>query len=253
MLSEKSFIVRHPVLTALIFLILISVFSVAPAIITGILELSEIHTMNVYTTSFALSALIAVLIMSRSNYSMSDYGFTLKADYSFGRFLGFLPLVLVTGVIFIAGIDTTLSLDFYVAVLLYVLAASINEELYFRGLILRVLRAKGTGFAVILSSILFGLAHLGSLTAGKGLEHTLLLIFFSALFAIVSALLVVATGSIIVPIVWHFGHNLVSSITMETTPQVTLALVGFQCIILLGYAIYLWQKLSHRKFDFMES
>lgn len=170
MLSEKTFIVRHPVLTALIFLILISVFSAVPAIFTGILELSEIHTMNVYTASFALSALIAVLIMRHSSYSLSDYGLTLKADYSFGRFLGFIPLVLVTGVIFVAGIDTTLSVYLFVAAFLYVLAASINEELYFRGLILRVLRAKGTGFAVILSSLLFGLAHLGSVTAARDLN-----------------------------------------------------------------------------------
>jgi len=244
MLNEKTFIVRHPVLTALFFLFLISVFSAVPAILSGILKLSEIHTMSVYTSGFFLSALVAVLIMKKSCYPLTEYGLTLKADYSFGRLLGFIPLVLVTGVIFTAGIDTTFSVDLLVATFLYVLAASINEELYFRGLILRILRVKGTGFAIILSSLLFGLAHMGSLAAGKALDHTLLLILFSALFAIVSALLLIATGSILVPILWHLGHNIASSITMETSPQVTLAIVGFQCIVLLGYALYLWKKVS---------
>lgn len=247
MLNTQSLSLRHPVLTALIFFILISVFSLVPAIFTGIMEISETQTMYVYAVCFALSALIAVLIMRNSSYLLSDYGLTLKADYSFGRFLGFLPLLLVTGVIFVAGIDTTLSVDLFVATFLYILAASINEELYFRGLILRVLQAKGTGFAVIISSLLFGFAHLGSLTTGKGLNHTLLLIFFSALFAIVSGLLVVTTGSLIVPIVWHFVHNLVSSISVETTPEITLLLVVYQCVILLGYAVYLWKKLSISK------
>lgn len=244
MLNEKTFIVRHPVLTALLFLMLISVFSAVPAILSGILELSEIHTMSVYTSGFFLSALVAVLIMKRSCYPLAEYGLTLKTDYSFGRILGFIPLLLVTGAIFTAGIDTTLSVDLLVATFLYVLAASINEELYFRGLILRVLRAKGTGFAVILSSLFFGLAHMGSLAAGKALDHTLLLILFSALFAIVSALLLIATGSIVVPILWHLAHNIASSITMETSPQVTLVIVGFQCIVLSGYALYLWRKVS---------
>jgi uncharacterized protein len=129
------------------------------------------------------------------------------------------------------------------------LTVSVNEELYFRGLILRALRVKGTGFAVILSSLLFGFAHMGSLAAGKALDHTLLLILFSALFAIVSALLLISTGSIVVPILWHLGHNIVSSITMETSPQLTLVIVGFQCIVLLGYALFLWKKVSLDKRD----
>lgn len=244
MLNEKTFIVRHPVLTAFLFLMLISVFSALPAILSGILKLSEIHTMSVFTSGFFLSALVAIFIMKRSCYPLAEYGLTLKTDFSFGRFLGFIPLLLVTGVVFTAGIDTTFSVDLLVATFLYVLAASINEELYFRGLILRVLRVKGTGFAIILSSTLFGLAHMGSLAAGKALDHTLLLILFSALFAIVSALLLIATGSIVVPIIWHLGHNIASSITMETSTQVTLAIVGFQCIVLLGYALFLWKKVS---------
>ena len=101
-----------------------------------------------------------------------------------------------------------------------------------------------SGFDVLLSSLLVCLPHKGSLAAGKEIYHTLLLIIFSALFTMTSELLLVTTGSIVIPILWHLGHNLASSITMETSPQLAIAIVGFQCIILVGYALFLWKKVS---------
>lgn len=235
---------KYPVLMSILYLLLLSVFSAVPAILAGVLELSEIQTMKVYTGGFAISAATAVLIMFKSSISLTDYGLDGKIINFPRGVLGLLPLVVVSGSILFAGVDSTLSVDYLVAVLLYVLAASINEELYFRGLILGTLRTKGTGLALAVSSMLFGLAHLGSLTAGKSLEHTLLLVLFSALFAFVCAELVVVTGSILVPIAWHFLHNLLSSTTLAATNQVTLAIVGFQCIVMLGYAIYLWRVIK---------
>ena len=97
---------------------------------------------------------------------------------------------------------------------------------------------------MLLSSLLVCLTHKESLAAGKGIYHTLLAIIFSVLFAMASALLLVTTGSIVIPILWYLGHNLASSIIMEASPQLAIAIVGFQCIIFIGYALFLWKKVS---------
>jgi uncharacterized protein len=86
---------------------------------------------------------------------------------------------------------------FVVLFLVVVVAAPIAEELFYRGLLLRSLEHRfGTGWAVIGSSVLFGLTHL------QGIQLPALV-----LFGLVAAVLAVRSGRLGPAIFAHVGFN----------------------------------------------
>ena len=113
---------------------------------------------------------------------------------------------------------------------------AITEEIAFRGVILNFLRPYGDGFAILISSILFGLVH------GNFVQ-----IPFAFIVGLVCAVLVVKTNSIIPSILLHLlnnGTSVVLDCISEYTSQgiyqlvstiivLSLTFMGFIAIILL--------------------
>lgn len=75
------------------------------------------------------------------------------------------------------------------------------EEFLYRGVILRALMRFGTGFAIVMSALLFALMH-GNLSQ----------IVFAFPLGLLFALLVVRTGNLWITIIVHFLNNLLSSL-----------------------------------------
>jgi len=231
---------------SLAYLILLSIFSALATIVAQVLEMSEIQTMLTLAGGFILSTMLAALIMVKSAYTLKEYG--IRLPLNFKEVWALIPLLAVSALPFIVlGPDTGITPIYILVAMLFTVATVINEEVYFRGLILKTLRTKGTKFAIIISSVIFGISHFGSLAIGKSIEHSLLLVGFAALFGFVCAEIVVKTGSILVPLIWHFTHNIVSIITADASSGTTIAIVGVQCVILVFYAIYLWREIPGEK------
>jgi membrane protease YdiL (CAAX protease family) len=94
-----------------------------------------------------------------------------------------------------------------ILVMVAVVCAPFVEELFFRGLLLRSLQRRvGTGGAVVLSSVFFGLAHPQPLDAGG----TVIVMAGLTALALVLALLAVRTGRLGASIVAHSGFNVIS-------------------------------------------
>lgn len=238
---------RRPIFLSLVYFILLSLIAGIATFTIQVLQLSMFQAMILQGGCFLLSATLAVLIMSKSPFSLEIYGLRSLRGVNTKGLLWFTPLVLVGILPLVAGLDQDISVSHLLALAGSMLVFSINEELYFRGLILRVLMQKGIGVALVISSLFFGLAHLGSLVLGKSLGHTLALVTYSILFAFVCAQITLITRSLIVPIVWHFLHNFVSSIAVQASVGMTAVLVIIQSALLLGYAIYLWPAIPNRK------
>ena len=99
------------------------------------------------------------------------------------------------------------------------------EEFIFRGLVLGSLRKYGEGFAVLASSILFGLIH-------GNFEQ----IPFAFLVGLVLGFLVIQTGSLWVGIAVHAGNNFISILFtyfLEGLPNETTNLIYIILLILL--------------------
>lgn len=89
------------------------------------------------------------------------------------------------------------------ALYVFVLTAvpAVVEEFAFRGLVLGSLKKYGSGYAIIISAVLFGLMH-----------GNIVQIPFATLLGLVMGYVAVATGSIIPCVIIHFLNNLMAGV-----------------------------------------
>ncbi len=108
------------------------------------------------------------------------------------------------------------------------LLPALVEEFMFRGIILHKLRAFGDGFAVLLSSLMFGLIH-----------GNLVQIPFAFIVGLALGFAVVKTGSIIPSIIIHFlvnGSSVIVTILEKSVDETTLNICYglFLIIVFIG-------------------
>ncbi len=97
--------------------------------------------------------------------------------------------------------------------------------------------------AVVLSSLLFGLVHLFNLAGGASLPATLLQIGYSTLIGAAAALLLLISGSLWIPVIFHFIYNLgglfvptFGSGRLDPVPVVVST--ALLALLAAGYAVY---------------
>lgn len=165
--------------------------------------------------------------------------------------LYFIPLIIVEALNISQGLRDDLTIKLFLIYLIFTIFIAIAEELFFRGLILSELYKHGETFAIISSSILFGVFHIANILGGSSLQYTVLQILFAILFGLVSALLVVIRGSLAPAILWHFSHNFLTYISSGSAnigtslTNTQLIISSFQYLILIFYAIHLFKSLKN--------
>lgn len=127
------------------------------------------------------------------------------------------------------------------AYLVLSVAVAINEETWFRGIIVAVLQPKGIRTAMVVSSVLFGVMHLANLAGGADLVSSLLQMAFALIFGLVAAELVIVTGSLWPAILWHAAWDFVNYVGGNEITPLALAGVGLSCAVMVAYAIRLWR------------
>lgn len=147
--------------------------------------------------------------------------------------------MVVEAVAFISDVNTSQDLLYYVALLFFTVFVGISEELFFRGIILSILKKEGTKKAIYISSIMFVVLHLVNLAGGMSIEYALLQLIFALLFGIVCAQLVILKGSILLVIEWHFTHDFIAFVTGNELNEMTIIISIIQIIVLIGYALYM--------------
>ncbi len=122
------------------------------------------------------------------------------------------------------------------------LVPAVVEEFAFRGIVLGSLKKYGSGYAIIISSVLFGLMH------GNVVQ-----IPFATMLGLVMGYVAVATGSIIPCVIIHFLNNLMAGVEEvigrycgETEQAVALYIcfLAYMVIGLIGFVI-ICKKYKH--------
>lgn len=113
-----------------------------------------------------------------------------------------------------------------------VIIAPIFEEWLFRGLLLNTLRKHGDGFAIIITSILFGMIH-GNFIQGIS----------AAFSSIALCYFVIKTGSLRISIFIHFLNNFVTMCFsyQDVSETITIIATIIQLLLFI-YAIYMLLK-----------
>lgn len=157
-------------------------------------------------------------------------------------YLWFIPIFLIEIIPYMFGLKEGLKLSDVLIYLLFAASVALAEELYFRGLIPRLLRGKSLNKIIITSSLLFGFAHIINLLAGKDMLSALLQIVFALCFGVTTVLIAMATQSIMISALWHMLHNFTAMITAENDGTRSLAAASVQILILIIYAVILWRR-----------
>lgn len=118
------------------------------------------------------------------------------------------------------------------AIILYVISVAcvpaFVEEFLFRGVLFGVLRKYGDGFAILISSLLFGLMH-----------GNIIQIPFAFIGGLALAFLVMYTGSIIPAMLLHFANNFYSVIGDIVTTQFGTLIGNIFYILVMGTTLLL--------------
>jgi membrane protease YdiL (CAAX protease family) len=243
---KVNFSQKHPIMAAVLWVLVIMVFYFASGAAIAVTEASATNAMLIRAVGVFAACLLAVVYMWRSKYGFSEFGFNRLMAKDTRKVLWFLPILTIEVVPFIAGFRNDTDLFYILAVLACTLCVGFAEEVYFRGFIFQTLKVKGTSFAIIVSSLLFGITHLLNIAGGAGIGETLLQIGFAFFFGLVCVEIRVLTGSIWPVILWHALHDFLAYTTNEGTRTFMLAGAAFQTVILLAFGLYLFAVIRKK-------
>lgn len=235
-----SWNVRHP-LVALLLVGLGGVLLTAVGSAIGAIVGLDKPSATLLTAAFVgASALAGLGIMLATRPSLAEYG--LRRAVHLRTVWWAIPLLLaplLVGVIAGFNPEPRMLLPY----LALTVAVGFNEEIWFRGLALAAVRRLGARPTIFGSAAVFGVMHLANALAGATLPALLLQFGFAALVGVVLAELVAITGSMWLPIGWHFAYDFVSFNSGDAFGPHQLAASSLITVMLAIYAVALWRRV----------
>lgn len=174
---KTKFSQKHPILACVLWALLLLVFYFAAGFTIAVTKAPATSSMLIRAACVFTASLLAVIYIWQSQYSFSAFGFKGLKKESVRQVFYFLPIIAIEVVPFFAGFRGDNDIKYILAVLACTLCVGFAEELYFRGFIFNILKIKGMQFAIVVSSVIFGLSHLINLAGGAGVAGTILQIF----------------------------------------------------------------------------
>ncbi len=247
-MKKETFRIKHPY-AAVILLGLLCTFLTAVGM--AIPQAMEFDTYMIYlisAISLVFSSGLGILIMKRTNITLSTYGFQRSENNSFRKIWWYTPLIIMEILPpAIYGFSNQILPYQYLIVAFFTIAVGFNEEIYFRGLILQFLTVKGRKQAITGSAIIFGVLHLANAFNGKNLFYIILQMLFAFLVGFVLAEIVSITKSLWIVIIWHASHDFIAMTTEGELDTKALIILSIQVLLLLMYAIGIWRKSTTKE------
>ncbi len=244
---KKNFTEKYPYVVVILLGLVCTFMTGFGVAISQITRASETNALWITAAAILLSAGVGLFIMTRE-HPLSEYGFCRIKEASNREVWWYLPLIMIEVLpLLFYGVQGELTVAQYPALLCFVVAVGFNEEIYFRGLALKILSIKGKKRAIVASSVIFGLFHFANALNGKSVIYLVLQILFAFLVGIVLAEIVCITNSLWIVILWHASHDFISSISGDSLDVKALILLALQVVILLIYAYMLWAKATREE------
>ncbi len=196
----RQFAERHPYwFVAVMELVVVLVYLLAGTV-AYFLHLSSLGLYGIAQVGLTVAAIALLVGMGWWRV----VGFRRPHDWSDLRYfiIPLLPLVMNL----IPGVEVT-SLSHLGVALAITLMVGFVEEVFFRGLMLNALKARGLWRAAVITALLFGLTHAMNVLAGKSAVDAAAQIFYAAAIGFSYAALVLKKGVIWPLVITHFMIN----------------------------------------------
>ena len=220
-------------------LILIGVYVVTFSLADGISAM--LGTEKLITGPFSAAMTIMLLIWLKRNGLTEQYGLG-KVKMSYGRYLYFLPLLLLVSTNLWGGVTLRYSVPETVLYVISMIGVGILEELIFRGFLFKALCKDNVKRAVIISSLTFGIGHMVNLLNGAAFVPTLLQIVYAAAAGFLFTVIFLRSGSLKPCILAHCAINSLSAFAVPRGEMMDMLAAGFLTVVSLAYAVWILKK-----------
>ncbi len=238
-MTDEKFHDRRPFVSVLLLQLAMILPLIAAGTVGKLLHWPDLIS---YTTGLALTALIGAVIVTRMRW-WRKIGFRrFKPYYLIWIFLAVIIVDLINSWSGQLAPATASGLGL---TLLVTILGAFCEEVFYRGLMLRVLLPRGVWLAAVVTSLLFGLVHLMNAAAGMSLEVVLWQLCYATAYGLAYAGFAIRTGTIWPLALTHFLNNfsiLIVSSWETQTQEVSAAdqwLNIIYTVVFVGYGIVL--------------
>lgn len=233
---------RHPLVIAALLALIPVAFTAAGQATAQLTQQTGIMAFLLPAAAVAASAAVGFAIARAARPSMRDFGI---AAPRWPTRWWIIPLA-ATVIITLIGGGVAVSGATALGIAALTIAVGINEELFFRGLILQALRGRGDRFAVIASATLFAVLHLSALASGVSPVYSALQVVFAFLFGVLAAEIALITRSIWPGVAFHTLIDAAAYLGGDRLTTGTIAASAATCVILAAVAIILWRRIAPR-------
>jgi membrane protease YdiL (CAAX protease family) len=214
-------------------------------------ELSaSIGIMKVVTlpTLLVLSAIIIWFL--KKNQMCTKYGLC-KSEVSASKMLYYIPIVILLTANLWYGVRLNASPLETILYILSMFCVGFLEEIIFRGFLFQAMLKDGEKFAIIVSSVTFGIGHLVNLFNGSGVEllPNLLQVIYAVAVGFLFVLIFYKTKSLWVCIFTHALFNSLSAFSNEVVLNSDQRIISCALISIIAgaYAIYIALAIKEEK------
>ena len=157
-------------------------------------------------------------------------------------FLFYIPLIVITSKNLWGGAEIHYGALVTLFFVIKMLCVGFLEELIFRGFLFKAMSHSSIKWAVVVSSVTFGLGHIINLIngSGMGLAENLIQIFFAVLIGFLYVIIFYRGGSLWPCVISHGVFNSLSAFSAEGESLIYLAIL---CVLTVAYAVVLLRTL----------
>ena len=165
-----------------------------------------------------------------------------KPTTSAMTFLFYIPLMVITSKILWGGMTMHYDVMGTVCFIVKMLCVGFLEELIFRGFLFKAMSRDSIKWAVVVSSVTFGLGHIINLLngSGMGVAENLVQIFFAVLIGFLYVIIFWRGGSLWPCIISHGVLNSLSAFSASGESMIRLVIL---CVLVVAYAVVLLKTL----------
>lgn len=156
-----------------------------------------------------------------------------------GKLLYFVPLVIISSVNLWCGVTWNMPLIETVLYIISMCFVGFLEEVIFRGLLFKGMCKGSVRWAVIISSLTFGVGHAVNLLLGAPVFETLLQLVYASAVGFCYTAVFLAGGSILPCILSHGIVNSLSAFALTPSAEGQAIIAAVQTALSVGYGIWL--------------
>ena len=196
---------------------------------------------------FALAVCLFLYFWLKRQGRLEHFGLC-KPTAPAKAFLFYIPLIVITGKNLWAGVAMQYDAADTVCFIVKMLCVGFLEELIFRGFLFKAMSRDSIRWAIVVSSVTFGLGHIINLIngSGMGLTENLVQIFFAVLIGFLYVIMFHRGGSLWPCVISHGVFNSLSAFSAEGEEMIQL---GILCVLTVAYAVVLLKTLPKREIE----